>query len=235
MRILPLLLLFFWNCLQTSDLPMVRNQSGDLIGRYPKIVRWLGFQEIPVWKDLEVFSELEIIEFNVKDLNSLQKLPDFPKLRYINISESKVKDFSPFSRFPKLDTVILNGTPATDSQIKTFDGWNRLTRLEMVDSKISNLDFIGPSCSLKHLHLKNSLVKDLRPLSQCRNLQELYLRGTSVKDLSPLYGLSGMIHLQLDGTDVSDEEIRNIRINLPYLKIMPGLRKILSSETGLPN
>lgn len=227
-------LLFFLSCSYRSEnYSTIRNSSGEVLGAYPQDIRWLGFQEEPSWKDLLAFSKLEVLELNTKELRSLEGLPDLPRLRYLNITDSQIRDLSPLRRFEKLDSLVLNGVPITDAGMKTFDGWNRLTRLEMKGSKISNLEFIGPGCKLRHLLIKNTKVKDLSPLGNCTSLQELYLQGTEVKDLVPLYSLSGLFHLQLDGTDVSDDEIRNIRKQLPYLKIMPGLRKILSSEKGL--
>lgn len=230
-----LLLLLFCFCSEQTHPFQVRNRSGEALGNYPKNIRWLGFQEEPDWKDLEVFSDLEILELISDRIGSLHELPRLPKLRYLNITSSKVKDLSPLNRIEKLDSLVMNNVEITDSQLRSYEGWNRLTRLEVIGSKISNLEFLGPDCRMRRLYIKRTSVSDLTPLRNCRNLQELYLEGTQTKDLSPLYPLSGLVHLQLDGTKVSEDEIRNIRRELPYLKIIPGLRKILSSETGLSN
>ncbi|TGK03974.1 leucine-rich repeat domain-containing protein [Leptospira semungkisensis] len=227
------LLLFFSFCAPTEYLVQIRNTSGSIIGEYYKETRWLGLKETPNWKDLSSFSKLEILEFNATNLNSLQDIPALPKLRYLQLDGAEIQDLSPLQRFPKLDSLILNRTDTSDKVMLTYSNWNQLTRLELAYTNVSNLNFLGPGCSLRHLHLRNTKVSDLKPLSNCTKLTELYLRGTKVKDLSPLYGITGLIHLQTGGSEVSDEEIRKIRSIHPYLKIMPGLRKILGSETGL--
>ncbi|TGK01991.1 leucine-rich repeat domain-containing protein [Leptospira langatensis] len=226
------LLLFFTLCAPTEYLVQIRNPSGHIIGEYYKDTRWLGLKETPNWKDLSSFSRLEVLEFNAGDLNSLQDIPELPRLRYIQLDSAEIKDLSPLRRFPKLDSLILNRTETNDKIMLTYPNWNQLTRLELAYTNVSNLNFLGPGCSLRHLHLKDTKVSDLGPLANCTKLTELYLRGTKVKDLSPLYGITGLIHLQTAGSEVSNEEIRKIRTVLPYLKIMPGLRKILDSETG---
>lgn len=233
MRKLFLILYFLFACSQSNHLISVRNSEGEILGKYPKEIRWLGFEDNPTWSDLSVFSRLEILELNSKDLKSLEGLPDLPKLRYIHLSGSSVKDLSPLNRFAKLDSLVLNKTEIADQDLKNYLHWNRLTRIELTDSQISNLGFLGPGCSVRHLQLKQTKITDLRPLENCTRLMELYLGGTQVKDLSPLYGLTNLIHLQLDGSDVSAKEISDFRKIQPYVKIIPGLRRILNSENGL--
>lgn len=228
-----LILYFLIACSQSGHLVSVRNGEGEILGKYPKEIRWLGFEDNPSWSDLSAFSGLEVLELNSKEVRSLEGLPDLPKLRYVHLSGSSVKDLSPLNRVAKLDSLVLNQTEIGDQDMKNYLHWNRLTRIELTDSKISNVGFLGPGCSVKHLQLKRTKILDLRPLEHCTKLSELYLGGTQVNDLSPLYNLANLVHLQLDGSDVSDKEISDFRKIQPYVKIMPGLRKILNSETGL--
>ncbi|PJZ24836.1 hypothetical protein CH352_12125 [Leptospira hartskeerlii] len=233
MRKIFLVLYFLFACSQSNHLISVRNSEGEILGNYPKDIRWLGFEDNLTWRDLSPFSGLEILELNSKDIKSLESLPELPKLRYVHLSGSFVRDLSPLNRFAKLDSLVLNQTEISDQDLKNYLYWNRLTRIELTDSKISNLGFLGPGCSVRHLQLKNTKITDLRPLENCTKLMELYLGGTQVKDLSPLYGLTNLFHLQLDNSDVSAKEISDFRKIQPYVKIIPGLRKILNSENGL--
>ncbi|EPG72680.1 leucine rich repeat protein [Leptospira fainei serovar Hurstbridge str. BUT 6] len=215
-----------------SGLP-IRTQSGKTLGYYPVETRWMGFDQAPSLEDLSSFQKVEILEFPLSNLSSLEKLPQLPRLRYINLSETKVRNFKPLEKQFKLDSIILNGNPINDIDIATYSGWNRLTRIELSNTKVSRLEFLGIGCAVRHLELRNTLVSDLRPLANCLQLRELYLQGTKVSNLAPLYGLNELMHLQLDGTAVADAAISDLRKKLPYLKVFPGLRKILSSETGL--
>ncbi|TGK09096.1 leucine-rich repeat domain-containing protein [Leptospira fletcheri] len=211
----------------------IRNSSGKTIAFYHQDTRWIGFDQTPELTDLASFSKVETLEFPSSDLVSLEALPDLPKLRYLNLSGTKVRDFKPLEKVRKLDSLILNGIPLQNSDLATYTSWNQLTRIELSNTKVDSLDFLGKGCAVRHLELRNTLVSDLKPLSNCSQLRELYLQGTKVRNLLPLYGLSELLHLQLDRTEVSNEEISEIRRKLPYLKIFPGLRKILDSETGL--
>ncbi|TGL58775.1 leucine-rich repeat domain-containing protein [Leptospira sarikeiensis] len=227
------ILLLIWSCAEQTHLISVRNPEGQILGKYPKETRWIGFPDTPIWNDLREFNQLEILEINSKNLKSLEGIPNLPKLRYILLSGSSVRDLSSLNRFSKLDSLILNQTELTDQDLEKYLYWDRLTRLELTDSKISHLGFLGSGCSVRHLQLKRTKITDLKPLANCRNLMELYLGDTQVKDLSPLYRLTNLVHLQLDGSEVSAKEISDFRKIQPYVKIMPGLRKILDSETGL--
>ncbi|PJZ70629.1 hypothetical protein CH373_06705 [Leptospira perolatii] len=222
------------NCKSSQFGIPVSETSGEILGQYHPETRWIGFtkNQNPKLSELSHFPNLEILELSSSEIESIDALPELPKLRFINLNHTNVKRFEVLEKFPKLDSLILNGTQVDDSDLALFHSWNRLTRLELNDTKVTNLNFLVPGCSLRRLHLRHTKIEDISPVSNCVFLKELYLGGTLVQDLKPLASVSGLYHLQLDGTNVSNEEIASLRKQLPYLKIFPGLRKIFLSETG---
>ncbi len=72
-----------------------------------------------------------------------------------------------------------------------------LERLEIVDSPISQLDFLKNLTNLKRLHIRGSrepagTFSDLSALAGLTNLEDLYLYLDGVSDLNGLSGMSGL-------------------------------------------
>ena len=77
-----------------------------------------------------------------------------------------------------------------------------LERLEIVDSPISQLDFLKNLTNLKRLHIRGSrepagTFSDLSALAGLTNLEDLYLYLDGVSDLNGLSGMSGLKSLVL--------------------------------------
>ena len=88
----------------------------------------------------------------------------------------------------------------------------RLERLEIVDSPLSQLDFLKSLTNLKRLHIRGSKApsgtfSDLSPLAGLTQMEDLYLYVDGVSDLSGLSSMSRLESLVLTGnmeiTDLS--------------------------------
>ena len=102
-----------------------------------------------------------------------------------------------------------------------------LERLEIVDSPISQLDFLKNLTSLKRLHIRGSrepagTFSDLSALAGLINLEDLYLYLDGVSDLNGLSGMSGLKSLVLTGN-----------MEIADLSPLAGLTKLQSLEVPL--
>ena len=102
-----------------------------------------------------------------------------------------------------------------------------LERLEIVDSPISQLDFLKNLTSLKRLHIRGSrepagTFSDLSALAGLTNLEDLYLYLDGVSDLNGLSGMSGLKSLVLTGN-----------MEIADLSPLAGLTKLQSLEVPL--
>ncbi len=84
--------------------------------------------------------------------------------------------------------------------------YERVTRLDLRDSEVTDLEPLKGLTNLERLYLTGTEVADLEPLKGLTSLQRLYLRGTQVADLEPLEGLTSLQRLYLQGTQVADLE-----------------------------
>ena len=102
-----------------------------------------------------------------------------------------------------------------------------LERLEIVDSPISQLDFLKNLTNLKRLHIRGSrepagTFSDLSALVGLTNLEDLYLYLDGVSDLNGLSGMSGLKSLVLTGN-----------MEIADLSPLAGLTKLQSLEVPL--
>ncbi|GBC59363.1 hypothetical protein DENIS_0302 [Desulfonema ishimotonii] len=79
-----------------------------------------------------------------------------------------------------------------------------LSRLEIKDRNLTDLDGIQYCTALTALNLGLNSISDLSPLAGLGGLEELDLQWNQVTDLSPLGGLSNLERLILDGNTLSD-------------------------------
>ena len=102
-----------------------------------------------------------------------------------------------------------------------------LERLEIVDSPISQLDFLKNLTNLKRLHIRGSrepagTFSDLSALTGLTNLEDLYLYLDGVSDLNGLSGMSQLKSLVLTGN-----------MEIADLSPLAGLTKLQSLEVPL--
>ena len=88
----------------------------------------------------------------------------------------------------------------------TDDDYQKVERLDLARSGISDLEPLKVLNRLRHLYLHDTRVSDLTPLKTLTSLRELRLTRTQVSSLEPLAGLTGLQRLLVDGTRVSDLE-----------------------------
>ena len=117
-----------------------------------------------------------------------------------------------------------------------------LERLEIVDSPISQLDFLKNLTNLKRLHIRGSrepagTFSDLSALTGLTNLEDLYLYLDGVSDLNGLSGMSGLKSLVLTGNmEIADLSPLAGLTNLQSLEVPLGGENVgvdLSPLAGL--
>ncbi|MBW8040163.1 MAG: hypothetical protein FVQ85_09215 [Planctomycetes bacterium] len=97
------------------------------------------------------------------------------------------------------------------SEDVTNDDYNKIDKLDLRDSEISDLEPIKGLTGLKWLDVRSTQVSDLETIKGLTSLERLYLNGTEVRDLEPIKGLTSLQELYIHDTQVSDlEPIRQL-------------------------
>lgn len=151
----------------------------------------------------------DITEFTVPvAAMSLEDLALMPYLEKLTIPDQNLKDLSILSRLDRLETLDLSGSMISTDQLEVLsklpflkdltmsgcglstiaalEGVSTLTRLDLSNNTLRNLDVLSDMDTLKELHLQHNAVTSLNALSSLSNLEKLDISYNSVMDLSPL-------------------------------------------------
>lgn len=107
---------------------------------------------------------LDLRQSNVKSLNFLQLLPE---LKHLNVSETKVQDFSPLL-YTKVDSLVID------------------------NMKIDNLDFLQYTPDLTRLSIRGNYIDKLRPLMRMSHADLLTVDAGD----NPITGSNCMLQLE---------------------------------------
>jgi internalin A len=101
-----------------------------------------------------------------------------------------------------IDILLANAN--TDNCQEADSKLRSLTRLNLHNSKISDLQPLNNFHNLKWLFLSNNQINDLRPLANLSNLQSLFLDNNQITDLKPLANLKSLTVIALSNNKISD-------------------------------
>nr|WP_241547945.1 leucine-rich repeat domain-containing protein [Leptospira stimsonii] len=201
----------------------VFSREGKILRYYPYQVRWIGFDEseFPDTARLSEFRNLVSLEILHPEFENLEELSALKTVGFLNVNGTKVKDLRPLSKLPLLHSLYLNETSVDEKDLAAYPGVGALTKLGLYKTKIRDLSFIGPECKLRQLDIRGTEVSSLEPIAGCKNLLELRIGNTKIKEIKYIYEMTDLRYLEWSGLDISKEELDWIRIQLPYLKIVP--------------
>lgn len=199
-----------------KDLEYIKLHGGFIVFRESSLPTWLqGF----------VFDkEVESIELNYSQIESLDFLRSFKRVKKLYLEGVKVSSWRPlqnciylehlnlirsnFTDFGDLQSYNLKSIIAWDTPVQKLKGIEKFKKLELLSlssCKVSDLKELGELKALKEFYVKNTAVSDLSPLSSLSSLVKLDISHTNVKSLVPLYNLKSLRSLQIQGLPIKRE------------------------------
>ena len=109
----------------------------------------------------------------------------------------------------------LSGKGIRSGRLNDIGKLTELTKLNLSDNEITDLNFLTPLTKLVSLDLSNNQITDISPLSGLTSLHTLHLDNNAIKDFSPLYRLNGLTMLTISGIEVSQNQIKDLKTRLP--------------------
>jgi len=132
-----------------------------------------------------------------------------------------------FDASQNLDALSLNNinADALKAAMSAINSLEKLTRLSLRGSNISELKSLSKLKKLKTIELSNSKIVDLDALNRLPELENVSVEFVAVKDLTPLTALKNLKQLSLDGASVTEltalTEVRSLRhLSMNYTKIV---------------
>ncbi|MEM9895121.1 MAG: hypothetical protein AAF789_02015, partial [Bacteroidota bacterium] len=227
------------------------------ISRAAELRQWwssLSFGWINVFENLVPFDSItNDILIKITDIDSLdlsanaylatiQPLTVFKKLKYLNISNTRVTDLSPIRYAKELATLKASSTAVISLASLTAN--QDLTYLDVGNSAVASLKGIDQLPQLAFLDLSESKITDFSPIQYLESLQEIRLDQSGFSTFNLLRENTDLKKASLKGTSIVDlkgiSALRNLEeldvSNTPLLDVLeikkhPNLRAIDISGT----
>ncbi|MGF1635996.1 MAG: leucine-rich repeat domain-containing protein [Cyclobacteriaceae bacterium] len=153
--------------------------------------------------ELHRITSLKEIELKSLDINTLEPITSFYRLRKLNVAGSRVTSLNPLADITTIEELDCSRIPLND------------------------IDPLQNMANLKYLSIEQTPVGDLSPLSNLENLEVLLCSGTSVRDLSPLAR-----HGKLRELDCANTRVRNLNglDHMPELRLLKVYNNRISSR-----
>ena len=152
---------------------------------------------------------LKDTEMTQRRLSKLAEvLAELPKLRELDLGNTKIRNIVALSGLTKLTTLKLHGNNISD--VSVLRNFSNLTELHLNDNTLNNIDGLASLTGLETLNLNGNRIVDVSPLSGLAGLKYLFLSRNRIVDVSPLAGLTGLTELTLDHNRIADADFASI-------------------------
>ena len=155
-----------------------------------------------------IFKTVYRLYYRSIDSPALEKLQDFPNLKFLFMHDSELESLKGIEKLSQLEYFRASG-------LNHFYNLQPLTNLP-----------------LKHLNISYSNVTDIQPLKNIKTLETLNLSNTEIEDLTPLLSLPKLISVILpDGTKIQGGNLLNkIRMYLDSKEVRDYFKQIEPRE-----
>lgn len=152
------------------------------------------------------------------DLSPIEALRD---LKYINISNTKIKELKAISNVTLLSHLDISNTPTSDIQFIKYS--DRLAHLNISNTSISDISELGNLKQLHTLKAVNTPIANFEVLNSFQSLKELNVHGSGFNNLENISNLTQLTHLTLS---------KNYILNLDLLSNLTNIVELDVSETN---
>lgn len=138
------------------------------------------------WNSLSLLWQADISHGLGNDYSLRGKVPssfeEFERVKRLDLSQHANLD--PLLYFPNLEVLSLSAW--TNIDYINLSKCITLKELELANTDIKDLNWIGPLKKLKKLRVSRTRIKSIEPLSKLPNLQKLDISETEIEDWAPL-------------------------------------------------
>ncbi|MDX1960785.1 MAG: hypothetical protein SFU98_19590 [Leptospiraceae bacterium] len=225
MKLLNLVIFIILNCApviysNSKGMEKIISRSGKE-KFFPKDSIFLGFEKEFSFDltELQKFRNPRSLEILSLELGSidLKNIPSWSNLEHLNFEGTNIDTLDELNIFPNLRILNLNKTKI--NKIDSILRFKSITQLSLVKTNISTLKNLCKLIELRRLDIRETKIDSIEELKNCKKLNELYIGKTNIKDIKPLYGKKELIYLEIDNLELG-QQISEIRTFNPYLKII---------------
>lgn len=155
------------------------------------------------------------------NINNLKALSELRDLKFLDISNTSIKDLAPISNITFLEGLNLSNTPTV--AIKFIKYADRLQDLNLSYTQIEDISELVNLKSLRILRAEKAPIQSFAVLNQFKNLKELYLGESGFNNMENVKDLSSLEVLSLN---------KNYILNFSFLSQLTSLRDLELAETN---
>jgi hypothetical protein len=179
----------------------------------------LDMDEQPTREQLQKLVNLTKVSVRNKlQLDRLDALTIFSRLRELSIDNVAVTDISPLYGLAHLESLTVRNSPLANIQ-----GIERLHELKKLDLENTSVDQLDALQNLNRLHVLNiagTRVKSLKPIQHQFWLQELYINNTRISNLKPLDDLKKLKLLRCNNSGLKAKKVEAFKKSHPHTKVI---------------
>ena len=176
---------------------------------------FVNYEPVTGLKKLE---ELDIYMNKQASDENLAVLKSLTNLKKISMSNNKIATSLDFlENCHQLEEINASWCRNLEDFSALYNMKN-LKTLKVSDSKLTNLDMIGETCTLENIDISGTQVTDISKLAPCTKLSSIDISETEIKDISPLYNTEKIWSLEVS-PDVPQEQIDKLKSLQPKIRI----------------
>ncbi|MTI95763.1 MAG: leucine-rich repeat domain-containing protein [Firmicutes bacterium] len=150
--------------------------------------------------DMQMLYEIRIKEDNVKDLNGLEYATN---LYSLSINKNDIESLEPISNINSLTYITISYSEIEQQPVHLGE-LPSLIRLSIIDSNISEIDFLENFTALEELTLSSNYIENIDALSDLHNLRQVNLARNNISSIEALENKKSLEVLDLQSNNVSD-------------------------------
>ena len=192
--------------------------------------RYVFQQRYQMYDSVTIDQLKELVAIDSLDLSFNQYITDFDpllkldKLRFLNLSNTKIESLEPLRIHNKIEFLNLSHTGVTDighikyatgireldlsnsgiDDLRVLENFKKLEELDLSHTRVDSIQAASISISIASLNLNAFETESFDFLSNMKSLRQLDLSHTGIESLEPLSGLSKLESIYLEGTAIKD-------------------------------
>ncbi len=174
-------------------------------------------------EDMEAFDEINLNAVQVSDLTGLEYAKN---LTIFSANKTNLNSLKPLKNLEKLERLTIRYLELEDPILEFSNNVN-LNYVLIIETNISNLDFLTNMTNLDYLTVNRSGVTNIESLEKLNNLTHINFHGNDITDIEPLRGKTKVTSINFQ----SNENLANI----DALEELTSLEYVTLSYTSVRN
>jgi hypothetical protein len=172
----------------------------------------------PTDEQLHLLTVQEELVIDGDDIDSLNALGVFLRLKNIQLQNTRVTDLSPLLIHTGLEALDCSRSPIGD--LTPLRNLSNLRSLNIQNTPVSDLTPLAQLPLLESLNCSGTPVRNLKALASSKQLKKLDCSSTDVGNIRPLESIEGLLQLICYNTRLNERKVANFKASKPECEVV---------------